>query len=269
MVSVANAVHTGAKALMRSAKLTGSKRQRVSLATAPVEKFQVQRQNGQIVDNDKYEYEEQTMLLSFLREGDHVLQIGGNIGTSCIAAAKFPNKLAANICVEPSNGNLPTLKANIKRNNVEDGVHVLEGIVAEQCDGMTIPIENDPMKNDRPLNVYGTSQDVEKEQPVTCTSLNTLQKDYKFNVIAADCEGCFDSFLQTYHSVLTDLEVVIWERDHQQDNGAGLKIKNGEQPPKDDGVQDKTTALLESMGLKCSGSPRDFHTACVKPARRQ
>jgi hypothetical protein len=46
--------------------------------------FELQDMTGNIISSKSYEYDEQKLLCNYVHSGDHVLQLGANIGTSCI-----------------------------------------------------------------------------------------------------------------------------------------------------------------------------------------
>ena len=68
--------------------------------------------NGNIIKNTEHEVSEQKILRDTIRTGDRVLQLGGNIGASCITASKI-NKLDKNDCVEPQSNLIPILVLSV------------------------------------------------------------------------------------------------------------------------------------------------------------
>lgn len=76
-----------------------------------VPSYTLKTANGTI-SNHKWEFSEQKALATVLKDGDRLLQLGGNAGASCITADKVA-KLSANVCVEPSTNILPILRDNI------------------------------------------------------------------------------------------------------------------------------------------------------------
>ena len=198
--------------------------------------FHLENLNGEKIKNTSYEVEEQKLLSTHAKDGDRILQMGGNIGTSCIAASLSAN-LRRNICVEPSTRILPLLRKNTKDFNVE----VVEGIVADKCDNLRLHgVGEDTSKND-----WGASIGNDKTgQPVQCTSLGDLTPEDGFSMVFADCEGCFPDFIQNYQEDLKKqpIHTYIFEKDGNVDYS-------------------KVFSFMSNEGYTCTG---DFHTVCKR-----
>lgn len=173
----------------------------IDIKSLTISKFKLRNIAGDIIKNTDYEFEEQKLLHQYLEEGDNLLQLGGNIGTSCLLADKTAN-LKNNYCVEPSNKVIKTLKHNTSNSNV----NVIHGIIAENCSNKSLN-DNDHIGAQIENNKDG--------QSVKCTSLYDIEPKNGFNVIFADCEGCFDDFIKTYQHRLKQypIDTIIYERD--------------------------------------------------------
>jgi hypothetical protein len=92
--------------------------------------FTLSNVKGEIVSNKNYEFPEQGLLYEFLDKDDIVLQLGGNIGTSCIFADKILDKKDKQLCVEPNNELMDVLQKNKKLNNAH--FNIINGIVSNK-----------------------------------------------------------------------------------------------------------------------------------------
>ena len=190
------------------------------------------------VSNQDYEVDEQRELVKRVKDGDRILQLGGNIGTSCITAGKAA-KLDSNVCVEPSLAVVSVLRQNVADHG--SLAQVVEGIVAE-C---PTPVSLQGVGQDMSHNDWGAHiVDSSEGQPVTCHSLQSVSPPDGFTILFADCEGCFDTFVQTYAAELGrhPLHTVIYEKDGQSDYAHVQKFVN-------------------EHGFTCSGA---FHQVCTK-----
>ena len=205
--------------------------------------FRLRSLTGAYLRNTEYEHDEQRLLASRLRDGDRVLQLGGNIGTSCIAAAKT-RTLAANVCVEPSDTVVQTLRRNISEHGVD--VRVVHGIIGgtgEACaQKRLMGVGGDPSHNDWGASV---TADGGEGQAVRCTTLQDVAPPGGFTVLFADCEGCFPGFVEEHAEELArshDLHTIVYERDAGADYGS-------------------VERFCKDHDFRCSGG---FHTLCVR-----
>ena len=175
--------------------------------------FQLEDINGNTIENTSYEVSEQMNLQDVLRDGDAVLQLGGNIGTSCVFASKHKT-LSKNVCVEPNSTVLNTLNKNTQGL----GIDVFHGIIANNCDNMTLQGAGTDAGN----NDWGAFVSTDGSgQPISCAPLTSVSPDIGFDVLFADCEGCLPDFIETYKEEINtkhpNLRSVIYERDGQVD----------------------------------------------------
>jgi FkbM family methyltransferase len=205
-----------------------------------IPQYRLRTVNGTYIQNQDYEFTEQQELVKRVKDGDRILQLGGNIGTSCITAGKAAD-LASNVCVEPSLAVLPTLRRNVNEHG--SLAQVVEGIVAE-C---RTPISLQGVGQDAENNDWGAHiVNSQEGQPVTCHSLRSVSPHDGFTILFADCEGCFDTFIQTYATELHQhhpLHTIIYEKDGQSDYA-------------------HVNAFTEEHGFTCTGS---FHQVCTRP----
>lgn len=164
------------------------------------------------VKNTSYEYEEQKLLVQNLRPGDRVLQLGGNIGTSCITAAMAEPGLESNVCVEPNTNLASIIEANVSQLGVAAGVQILPKMVTKaNCSVMRLKGTDSHQGN------AGYIEEGGEGLPVECTSLADVMKEKnkgaKFTVLFADCEGCLPGFVEENAELLDELRVLIYEHD--------------------------------------------------------
>ncbi len=77
-----------------------------------------------------YQRSDLAMLLSFVRPGDCVLDIGAHIGTFSVPLGKAVGKTGKVIAFEPVSDNFELLERNVKRNRLEDIVQPVNAVVA-------------------------------------------------------------------------------------------------------------------------------------------
>lgn len=174
-----------------------------------------------------------------VKAGDVVLQLGANIGTSCISSA-LANPGAENVCVEPSSSVIPSLKKNIADNKVTANTRVVEGVVGESdaCAGLTMS------SGDKGHNNWDSTavpkylgpallELAASDTPVKCNPLKDVMGNKNVTVLFADCEGCLGSFLRTYSDKhLSNVRALVLEMD--ADDGGAI------------------TAFAKKQGMVCS-----------------
>ena len=72
------------------------------------------------------------MLLSFVRSGDHVLDIGAHIGTFSVPLGRAVGEAGRVVAFEPVADNFELLERNILRNNLADVVEPIRAVVASR-----------------------------------------------------------------------------------------------------------------------------------------
>ena len=158
-----------------------------------------------LINNKDYELDEQVLLYKYLDKKDSVLQLGANIGTSCILVDKVVK--GNNVCVEPNLGLIPILKKNKEFNKAK--FVIIDGIVSKK-EGMML-VESDDE------NKYGSFISKSDGKLVKNYDFNKLNKKYKFNVLFADCEGCLETFFDEYPDSIKSFNKIIFEKDREED----------------------------------------------------
>ena len=162
--------------------------------------------NGNLIKNEAWEYSEQKLLIKYLKKTDNVLQLGGNIGASCIIADKLLNINNINICVEPNNKVINTLEKNKNYNNSK--FKIIYGVISDRK-GLKLSNEGESDK----LNYWGSKITEGKGQLVKSFRLNNIENINKINILFADCEGCLELFIDEYEHFIKQLRLVIYEAD--------------------------------------------------------
>jgi FkbM family methyltransferase len=88
-----------------------------------------------IMYNYLIDWEEFNLIRSYIRPGDHVLDIGSNIGTYSLWMSKFVGPNGKVHCFEPDRQNFDKLEANILGNNL-DGIVQANNIGLSDTDGV-------------------------------------------------------------------------------------------------------------------------------------
>jgi FkbM family methyltransferase len=209
--------------------------------------FYIRHLNGERTSNRDYEYDEQKMLGAVLRPGDRTLQLGGNVGTSCIYASALHPDLGYNICVEPSDEVLPLLRRNIEENGMSGKVEVIHGAVLPECregQRLYLSTEADDVSNNNwsAFLVHGGYAEERRGRPVRCVTVEeALRGRPPPDVIFADCEGCFPAIMDGSPELLEAARAVILEVD-----GGDLGDR-------------ETVDALEAYGFACSRVLSDLH----------
>ena len=86
------------------------------------ESFEDDHITGHLVESGAYQRSDLAMLLSFVRSGDHVLDIGAHIGTFSVPLGKAVGETGRVVAFEPVADNFELLERNILSNNLADVV---------------------------------------------------------------------------------------------------------------------------------------------------
>ena len=168
--------------------------------------FQLYNLAGKLINNTDWEYPEQLILKKYIKKTDNVLQLGGNLGASCICVDKITNKDSVNICVEPNFKVIDTLKKNKSTNKCE--FEILYGVISED---KNLKLSEEDQNKDGDL--CGSKIIDDGTIDVTSYSLKDVSNIDRINVLFADCEGCLESFFDEYEWFLKQLRLVIYEKD--------------------------------------------------------
>jgi len=191
-----------------------------------LKKFKLYNLKGELLENLATERMEQLFLHEFVKPSDSVLQLGANIGTSCILVDKLLDNRKMNVCLEPIEEVFDVLVKNKEYNDC--GFIPVLGLLSSE---KNVKIQ----KHGKDLDSSFVSKD--GELGVNTYTLSELESiiNSKFSVLFMDCEGCFIQVLLDFPEILDDLRMVIVEKDriHELDYsgcdeklvGAGFKKK--------------------------------------------
>jgi len=147
------------------------------------------------------EFPEQKMAVRFLRPGDRVLEIGGNVGRNSLIIASIVGQESL-VVLESDPG-----IANYLREN-------------RDANGMSFAIEASALSL-RPLVQKGWDTIVSDTIPegykrVDTITLNELREKYRtpFNTLVLDCEGAFYYILHDMPEILDGITTIIMENDY-------------------------------------------------------
>jgi FkbM family methyltransferase len=170
--------------------------------------FPLKKYNGTWTLNVFNEILEQKALYKYVRPNDVVLQLGGNIGTSCMLVDKLVHNKEQQMCVEPNHNIISTLQYNAK--NTGSKFSIIPSIITNSSAKQSLRVIG---KNHLGAMVVDNESDA--NVPITKVPLDELPFT-RYNVLFADCEGCLCPFLAEYPDVLAKLRLVIFERDQAQ-----------------------------------------------------
>lgn len=169
--------------------------------------FNLYDTNNKLIDSKNWEYKEQELLQKYLKKGDRILQLGANIGTSCIVADKLLNSEKDSVyCVEPNKNIIEILEKNKKLNN--SNFNIINGILTETNNNKLDTRHDYPNKASAKISKDG-------DMEINSLSLKNLKID--FNVLFADCEGCLEKFIDEYEDIVKHLRLVIFEMDYKNE----------------------------------------------------
>ena len=176
------------------------------------DKFYIYDINFNKINNKNYEYNKQKLLKKYLIKKDHILQLGGNLGISCIFADKIIENKNMNVCVEPNVNLINILKYN--KNINKCNFKIINNIISE------IPTKLYVDKNSKGISssTYYRKNIHSDMQMVNNLSLYNLNNYYQFTVLFANCGDCIQSFLSEYCDYfLKYLRLIIIEKDYSKE----------------------------------------------------
>tara|TARA_Y100000389_G_scaffold174968_1_gene185349 strand:- start:15144 stop:16259 length:1116 start_codon:yes stop_codon:yes gene_type:complete len=178
--------------------------------------FNLEDTKGKTMSNKDYEIDEQILLYKWVSKDDSVLQLGGNIGTSCILVDKIPsrNKKSINVCVEPNGALIPLLEKNKNKNKAN--FVIIDGAVSKNKDMMLVESDDVNKWGSVTVDKNNKTKIQTKATKVKTYDFDDLNKKYKFTVLFADCEGCLEPFLKDYPHALKHIKKVIFEKDQEE-----------------------------------------------------
>lgn len=165
-------------------------------------------EKGHEINTSVIESEEQDQANEYILPNDVVLEIGARYGTvSSVIQKRLANR-SNHVAVEPDPQILPSLYRNRHLN--QDEYHVFEGVISA-----------DKEKKNFILDDYGsrvaTCDDQDSTLTVASLTYQEFLKKYplRFNVLIADCEGCFQDVLTTIGEDIHQYRLILVEEDQR------------------------------------------------------
>lgn len=162
-------------------------------------------ERGQKIDVNRVEAVEQKLAREHILEDDIVLELGARYGTVTVQIGKKLKDDKLLVAVEPDSRVWSVLDANLQSNGCK--AKVWKGFVSSKQRTL-----QDMERGDG----YGTNsiEDATSKIPTISFSELQMQECFTFNVLVADCEGFLLSFLQEAPQILSQLRMIIFEKDH-------------------------------------------------------
>jgi hypothetical protein len=156
----------------------------------------------------KYEFLEQYLTNKWITKNDVVLELGSRLGiVSLTINSRLSNK-HNHVVVEPNKIVIPALKFNKKSFGAK--FKVCTKVISNKS--MKYVITNDQLGNYTVENSETNSE----QNPIKIIIYDEFIKKYNlnFNVLVADCEGCLGQFFAENEQILSQLDLIIFEKDN-------------------------------------------------------
>lgn len=179
----------------------------VSMNTKP-DDFIFVDENNDLIDLTTYETTEQWIAETYIPSDATVLELGGRYGVVSVKINKKLNNTRRHFIVEPGINILPSLYSNLYRNNCLP--EVFNGVISKtplffQEDGLSSRTRCEPCSSESIIVPNKTLSQIMDE-----TGL-------KFDTLIADCEGCFEKFIDENIDYLDKFKLISFEEDFHQD----------------------------------------------------
>jgi len=158
--------------------------------------------SGDKVSSVDHEVPEKAMVFVYLHPDDRVIEVGANIGSTCLFLGELLSRPKQSLCVEPNPKIHARLQGNIHRAfpNPATQIRTLSAILSRRNTGNIRMVYSGIA-----TRVARLDEQSEVEVPTVNTSLA------RFNVFILDCEGCFCELLKDFPEALNARLLVIEE----------------------------------------------------------
>jgi FkbM family methyltransferase len=185
-----------------------------------------------LVEGTRYEPVTMDLLVTLLRPGDWVMDIGAHVGLVTVLAASRVGPKGGVVAVEPDETNLAALRANLALNGFEDRVRLVAGVAAEAEGEREIHLNRD---NDGGHSLW--------EPGLHPFNERTAQAPLAKRVLAVTLDGLIDRF----GPLPVKLVKIDTEGAEQVVLSGGLKLLGRRRPP-------YVLAELNPFGLEAMGA---------------
>lgn len=165
----------------------------------------------QLQDFSAHTRNELAMLKSFIKPGDHIVDIGAHIGTFAVPFASFIQNQGAVYSFEANPENFGLLSQNIHLNNLDNIIHPVHAVVSTQDDAdfqITLP-----EKGNSGMFYYS---EADQDSGRTIKSINIdswyqgLAKQPAIRLIKVDVEGAEVPVLQSCKNLIYNFKPILY-----------------------------------------------------------
>jgi len=166
-------------------------------------KFTYYDENNNKIDHFKEEIYEQKDVINYIDKNDIVLELGGRYGTVSVTVSYVQKNSGNLVVVEPDKTIINALKNNKLRNNAN--FTILNKYISNETKKIiydsygTRTVKEDFGDTDNKI----TYDEFKKQFPL------------KFNVLIADCEGCFCDFINIMGDDINNYNKILLEADQK------------------------------------------------------
>lgn len=156
-----------------------------------------------------YDWRNWAVALAIASPGDHIIEIGANIGTETIGFADIVGKKGRVSAFEPFPSNLESIRQNIKRNGFEQ-VKVYSFAVGAVCDTVEFALPPDTHASGVGYVIRDTSTNDIPKIKVQSVTLDSLQQELgPAQLIFMDVEGAEVDILRGAGEYINEYQPVI------------------------------------------------------------
>jgi FkbM family methyltransferase len=154
-------------------------------------------------------------ILTFLRPGDHVLDLGANIGVHSLAFAQIVGPTGRVISVEPQHYCFQLLSANVTLNQLAQ-VHALRAAVGETRGACAVPRIDPTHRHNAGATTVSTTTQTQGQDVVPMITVDSLALA-RCDLIKIDTEGFEDRVLMGAQATLQAHRPVLYAEVHDRE----------------------------------------------------
>jgi FkbM family methyltransferase len=174
-------------------------------------------ENNVKIDNKKVERVQQCFCEKYIDPNDSVLELGARYGSVSCAINLILNNKKNQVSVEPDDRVWDVLTKNRDNNNCE--FNIVYGLISKEKFSLN--------KNyDEGYFTHTVKDENSKINNYTLNEVKTKYNIKKFNVLVADCEGFLEQFFDDNPELYDELELLIYERDNDNNEGGSRRNCN-------------------------------------------
>lgn len=184
--------------------------------TPQTNEIKIYDEHRNLIDIKKIENKEQELAKQHVLPSDSVLELGARYGSVSVTVNKIIKNKTNHIVVEPDSRVWDALEFNKQVNNCK--FHIFKGFIGKHkyslinkdgCDG------------------YSSTMVPDVESNIESITLKKLLNRHKIkpSVLIADCEGCFELFVNENMEFIKNLRLIMYEADYPNKSNYS-KIEN-------------------------------------------